>query len=590
VVDDQYGISAGYHDVNGQWHDTPQDTREYLQRLMGEPVAAAPLWFVAEGDTPHLDGHCRIVLEDGVVAGEVDALPPDLPIGYHQLEPLDGGPVTRLIVAPRQCPPSPYGWGVAAQVYSLWRPEAWGIGDLADVELLGQTVGAAGGCAVLLSPLHAPAPSMPQETSPYFPSSRRWLNPLLIPIRESAPTGLPNEPGGLIDRDRVWAAKRQALATRFQQESALTDWRGWARAQGNELWRFCTWNALADRHGPSWQTWPDELRHPDSPAVLDLPIHDHEFAAACEFHAWLQWLADQELQRASSGAGVSLIGDLAVGCGTDGADAWLHQDLMALGAAIGAPPDPFNMAGQNWGLPPFVPWRLREQHYAPFIAMVRSACRHMGGLRIDHVMGLFRQYWIPVGGSPADGAYVRLPAHELLAIIRLEATRAGAFVVGEDLGTVEPEVHDALRDSGVLGTKVWWFDQGCAHWPAANLATVTTHDLPTVAGVWYGADGSPEMGHALHELGAASAHEAAMEVHHLVGESPARLVLATSDDLVGMIERPNHPGTMADEQPNWCRRLSVPTGSVLLAEPGAEVVAELQRLRVSSERDGTSGT
>jgi 4-alpha-glucanotransferase len=214
----------------------------------------------------------------------------------------------------------------------------------------------------------------------------------------------------------------------------------------------------------------------------------------------------------------------------------------------------------------------------------------MGGLRIDHVMGLFRQYWIPAGGSPAEGAYVRLPAHELLAIIRLEAVRAGTFVVGEDLGTVEPEVHGALRESGVLGTKVWWFDQGCEHWPAANLATVTTHDLPTVAGVWYGADGSPDMGQALHALGAASAHEAAMEVHHLVGESPARLVLATSDDLVGMIERPNHPGTMPDEQPNWCRRLSVPTGSVLSTEPGSAIVAELQRIRPSSTREGTGHT
>jgi 4-alpha-glucanotransferase len=589
-VDDLYGISPGYHDVYGHWHDTPAATHEYLQRQMGDPVAADPLWFVDQGSEHHLASRCRVVLDDVVDAGEFDSLPGDLPIGYHRLEPLDGGPVTRLIVAPRQAPPAPEGWGVAAQVYSLWRPEAWGIGDLADVELLAQSVAAAGGCALLLSPLHSPAPAMPQETSPYFPSSRRWLNPLLIPIPGEPPASLPNKPGGLIERDHVWAAKRHALALRFQQEQALTDWRGWARSHGNELWRFCTWNALADRHGPAWLEWPEELRHPDSPTVLDLPIHDHEFAAACEFHAWVQWLADQELQRASDGAGVALIGDLAVGCGADGADAWIHQDLMALGVAIGAPPDPFNAAGQNWGLPPFIPWRLRAQHYAPFIAMVRATCRHMGGLRIDHVMGLFRQYWIPNGATPVDGAYVRLPADELLAIVRLEATRAGAFVIGEDLGTVEPGVRDALHAGGILGTKVWWFDQGTHEWPRANLATVTTHDLPTVAGVWYGADGSPEMSQSLHALGATTAHEAAMEVHHLVAESGAALVLATTDDLTGMVERPNHPGTMADEQPNWCRRLPVPTGAVLQVQPGAAIVAELQRLRVSSALDGTSGS
>jgi 4-alpha-glucanotransferase len=163
-------------------------------------------------------------------------------------------------------------------------------------------------------------------------------------------------------------------------------------------------------------------------------------------------------------------------------------------------------------------------------------------------------------------------------------------VVGEDLGTVEPEVHDALRSSGVLGTKVWWFDQGCEHWPAANLATVTTHDLPTVAGVWYGADGSAGMAEALHALvPQGSAADAAVAVHRVVGASASSLVLATTDDLVGMVERPNHPGTTAAEQPNWCRRLPIATGAILEAEPGAAIVADLQRLRVSSAREGTSG-
>jgi 4-alpha-glucanotransferase len=204
----------------------------------------------------------------------------------------------------------------------------------------------------------------------------------------------------------------------------------------------------------------------------------------------------------------------------------------------------------------------------------------MGGLRIDHVMGLFRQFWVPSGGSPADGAYVRLPADELLAIIRIEACRAGAFVVGEDLGTVEPGVRGALRDSGILGTKVWWFDQNTAAWAEENLATVTTHDLPTIAGVHFAADGNDDMQHALAQLApGAGAAQAAVAVHRRVADSPSRLVLATTDDLAGMIERPNHPGTTSAEQPNWNRRLPASSEHILRAEPGAAIVAALQHSR-----------
>ncbi len=577
-MEDLLGITDGYHDVQGAWHDTPMHTREALHGLMGEPQPAPPMWFIDEGDTHRLEGRCRLVLDDGADLGEIDVVPPDLPIGYHQLVPTDGGPITTLIAAPRQCPAAPSGWGVAAQVYSLWRRDGWGIGDLRDVEALGQQVGALGGVGVLLSPLHAPSPTMPQEGSPYFPSSRRWLNPLHIPIDGERPSDLVNEAGGLIDRDRVWSAKRTALAQRFHEESRSAEWRGWARAQGPDLWRFCTWNALADRHGSSWRTWPLELRRADNHTVQDLPLHDHEFAGACEFHAWLQWLADRELERAAAGAGVALIGDLAVGCAADGSDAWQHQDLMALDASIGAPPDPFNADGQDWGLPPFVPWRLRAARYAPFIDLVRAACRHMGGLRIDHVMGLFRQFWVPSGAAPADGAYVRLPSKEMLAIIRLEAGRAGSFVIGEDLGTVEPGVREGLRASAVLGTKVWWFDNETPAWPPENLATVTTHDLPTIAGVWYGADGSPEMRAELATLGS-NATTAAVEVHRRVAASASALVLATTDDLAGMVERPNHPGTTADQQPNWRRRLPATSEAFLADEPGSAIVAALQQNR-----------
>jgi 4-alpha-glucanotransferase len=579
-VHDEWGIADGFHDVEGTWHATPEPTRAVLREMMGRPEGGPPLWFVDQGSAHTLLGRCRVVLEDGTDLGDHDALPPSMPIGYHRLQPLDGGPETSLVVAPTRCPAAPVGWGAAAQVYSLWRPDGWGIGDLADVRLLCQHLAERGASVLLLSPLHAPSPTMPQEPSPYFPSSRRWSNPLHIPMSGDAPVGLAGEPGGLIDRDRVWAAKRHALAQRFQVEREGTEWRGWARSQGTELWQFALWNALADRFGPAWRTWPEPFRHPASPRVQDLPTTDRAVAEACEFHAWVQWLADRELAAAANGAGLALIGDLAVGCAADGADAWQHQDLMALGVSVGAPPDPFNAAGQDWGLPPFVPWRLRAAGYAPFVSMVRAAFRHMGGLRIDHAMGLFRQYWVPAGGSPADGAYVRLPAHELLAILRLEAVRAGAFVVGEDLGTVEAGVREALAASGILGTKVWWFDQGCEAWAEANLATVTTHDLPTVEGVRSGTDGSDEMQAALQAAApGADTVGALAALHSIVARSAARLVLATTDDMAGTGERPNHPGTSGPDTANWRRRLPLATEALLHTDAARAVLGVLRSAR-----------
>jgi 4-alpha-glucanotransferase len=594
-VYDEWGIAHGYHDVDGRWHDTPPDTRERLRAVLAEAPADEPLWFVEAGSTHPLRSRCRLIVEGDDDRGEVEALAPDVPLGYHRLDPCDGGPTTQLIVAPRRCPPAPHGWGVAAQVYSLWRASGWGIGDLRDVADLAQAVAFRGGAAVLLSPLHAPAPTMPQEPSPYYPSSRRWLNPLLIAIDDDCPTDLANQPSALIDRDRVWSAKRQALAARFEQDAPSptvgtagdttsdtagdttsdSAWRGWVRAQGPALWQFATWCALADRHGACWRQWPAALRHPSSPAVADLALHDHAFARAVEFHAWLQWLAHRQLQSTAT-AGVHLIADLAVGSAPDGADAWMHQDLLALDVRIGAPPDPFNAAGQDWGLPPFVPSRLRAARYQPLAEMVRSACVGMGGVRIDHVMGLFRQFWVPAGAGPAEGAYVRMPADEMLAIVRLEATRAGAFVVGEDLGTVEPQVRTAMADSGMLGTKVWWFDPHPEQWPRDNLATVTTHDLPTVAGVWTDTDGSAEM---LADLRTATAdaddmNAAAVALHAQVAAGGCRLTLAALDDLAGCVERPNLPGTVGGA--NWRRRMPAASEQILDGEPGAAIVDALR--------------
>jgi 4-alpha-glucanotransferase len=362
--------------------------------------------------------------------------------------------------------------------------------------------------------------------------------------------------------------------------SDAPEWRMWADTQGRELWDFCTWNALAERLGPCWTEWPAEFRHPDSEGLIALPAQDPLFANTREFHAWLQWYALRTLERTAAGAGVGLIGDLAVGSSPDGADTWMYQDLMAQDIRIGAPPDPFNAAGQVWGLPPFIPSRLRAAHYRPFIGMARAACTAMAGLRIDHVMGLFRQFWIPDGGAPADGTYVQLPAADLLAIIRLEAARANCYVIGEDLGTVEPHVHEAMAASNIMGTKVWWFDTAPQRWPEQNLATVTTHDLPTVFGVWNHTDGTSDMAASLQQaVPGTTAIAATVALHEQVAASPAVLCLAALDDLAGCTERPNHPGTLGDEHPNWCRRMDEDTATILSGTPGSEIVAVLAATR-----------
>jgi 4-alpha-glucanotransferase len=527
---------------------------------MGEPRYGTPLWFVREGSADGLWNPCRIVLEDGQDLGELSSLPSDLPLGYHWLIPRDGGPATKLIVHPTHCPEMPDAWGLAVQTYSLWTERSWGIGDLGDLDALARALHEAGGSAILISPLHQPAPSSPQQGSPYYASSRRALNPLMLAMHGPVPGPLRCAPGALIDRDAVWAAKREILEHEFDTLPA--------DAQRPEPGTIAMWNALCDEHGPHWRSWPEPIRRYDAATLTGRLTTDPEFARRARFHEWCQTQIAEQLAGAAA-RGVDIIGDLAVGFSPDGADAWEYQELLALDVRIGAPPDLFNTAGQDWGIPPFVPWKLRAAGYQPFVDTIRAALDGVHALRVDHVMGLFRQYWVPDGVSAREGAYVTYPADELLAIIAIEATRAGAYVVGEDLGTVEPAVRERLAEHRIAGTKVLWFEEDPpSTWPPECLATITTHDLPTIAGVLAGNDGDDVLYARIEAIAPAGSVDATIQlVHDALLASPARLRLVTVDDICASTERPNRPGTV--DGPNWRRLLPLPADRIPMPEPPA---------------------
>ena len=586
---DAWSITDGYHDVDGHWHATSIETRGALREAMGagdrdEPPPSPPMWFVRAGESHPLLGRCDLRLEGGDGLDAIDALPPDLPLGYHDLQPLDGGPATRLVVSPMRCPDPTPAWGWSLQLYAMRSAASWGMGDLADLAELNRWASTVGAGAVLVNPLHANAPGEPQQPSPYFATSRLWRNPAYIAIdRVDGADEIPGLlgqlgaigralPAATIDRNAVARLKGRALAALFERFEQSPG-RGrmfarWRAEQGVALERFATWCALAERHGPAFGSWPGDLQHPASPTVAAFADRS---ARAVTFHAWCQWVLDSQLAAARHET-VQLIGDLAIGFDAQGADAWAEQDLLALGCRVGAPPDAFNARGQDWGLPPFVPWKLRAARYEPFAASLRASFTHLDGLRIDHVMGLFRLYWLPPGGGPNDGAYVRYPASDLLDILSIEAARAAAFVVGEDLGTVEEHVGQMLRDRNVLGCTVFWFeDRAPTDYPEHVLASVTTHDLPTVAGVWTGADRAEQRSIGLvvedddilrarlrRHAGIeddAIADDAIVAVHHALATAPSTLVLASLDDALAVERRPNLPGTV-DERPNW--RLPLP--------------------------------
>jgi 4-alpha-glucanotransferase len=600
-----WGVAEGYHRSDGRWHDAPLDTVSAVLTSMGADGAdAPPLSRSAVLDEPVL-----LVTEDG---GEVrleggEDLPPDLPFGYHSLTRLSDGECVPLVVSPRQCLlPTERAWGWAVQVYAARSERSWGIGDLGDLgRLASWSAKELGAGLALVSPLHAALPGLPQEPSPYFPSSRRFRNPLYLRVEDVAGAGAGSGSAGdaladladlasagralngnrRIDRDAVYRLKMDALERLWDAFGGDPGFDRFRAEQGEPLEGYATFCALTEEYGRPWSSWPAEVRRPDSRAV---GAFRHERRDRVDFHVWLQWLLDVQL--AAAGAELPLIHDLAVGVDPAGADAWQWQDVLAGDMSVGAPPDEFNTQGQDWGVPPFDPWKLRDARYGPFIETVRSAFRHAGGIRLDHVMGLFRLYWVPRGTSAAAGTYVRYPAADLLDIVALESHRAGAYVVGEDLGTVEEEMREELARRHVLSYRVLWFERTPPEeWPVEALAAVTTHDLPTIAGLWGGTDLEEQrrLGLVPNEEAteATREHLASMTLdgqdvvdgaYAALGRTPCLLLTGTLDDALGVEERPNMPGTL-DEWPNWSIALPVPLEQIEQEDGPRRVAEKLRR-------------
>lgn len=516
---DQWGVSYGYVDTDGATHRASESTRREIRRALGAPEDPTippeqdGAIVVSQGDTWQTHSEAFMHLEDGTTRTLQPGwtLSNDLPTGYHHIQ-FDDQPSRSFIHAPAACalPNNLRGWGWGVQLYAMRSKQSWGIGDFGDLRTLNEWSARRGARYTLINPLHAATPTPGQQPSPYFPTSRVWRNPLYIRI-EDVPgwVAVSSELADIaasakallddrrIDRDRVRVAKMIALERIWEEwnqgrNSVSGDDRHnftqWRRRQGDALTHFAVYCSLVEQLGGDIREWPSHLADAHATGVAEATLRN---AARISFHAWLQWLA--ECQLAAANAALPVMTDLAIGVDRAGADAWVWPDAFSRTMSVGAPPDTFNTQGQTWGLPPFDPWRLRKLNYEPFIRTVRSAFQSAGALRMDHVMGLFRLWWIPQGNSPKEGCYVYFPFRDLTGILALESHRAangeGVGVVGEDLGTIEPYVSTELTSRRIVSYKLLQFEQTPSdELPENSMVAVTVHDLPTLAGAYTGTD------------------------------------------------------------------------------------------------------
>jgi len=625
-----------------------QDRRLWVHVTHGDP---AQVWVEAEDgfrtDLMQMDYWVESMWVDGVQIGEASfTIPGDLPIGYYTVHATSDNrsEVSQLAMTPARLDfesiTGERQWGFMEQMYATRSRNSWGLGDLrdcADVATWSATEFGAG--FLLINPLHAAAPTKPMAPSPYLPVTRRFSNPMYLRIEDipefdslsrrnrkrieklGAPLRALNTTNEYLDRDLVWEAKRTALELIFSDgltQSRASQFADYCQREGQGLVDFAIWSGLCDVYGNDESQWPPQFTDARK-AELKSFVFVH--GKNVQFHMWMQWIFDEQLARTqgaakTAGMAIGIMHDLAVGVHPEGSDAWALRGVLAQGMGVGAPPDMYNQLGQNWHQPPWHPVALAEAKYIPYRDLLRTMMRHAGGLRIDHVLGLFRLWWVPSGMQADKGTFVRLDFEAMIGILVLEAHRANVVVIGEDLGTVEPWVQEVLHDRGILGTSVLWFESEAdgspllpAKWRREVLASVTVHDLPPTAG--FLRDEHVRIRHELNLLArpvederadAKRSREAwaeilreqgwlaqdadlatqegldamAIALHRALGASPARLLGVALTDVIGDRRAQNQPGT-DQEYPNWRVPMTNAAGEVMLIE---DLQANNQAIRV----------
>lgn len=606
------GILSEYRDLFGVWRETSAETKAALLAALGlsetdpaEPERALPRWHICEpGDAPVLTAApWSITYEDGTEGEGQGPLPP-LPLGRHRLA--TGGAVCWLLVAPARLPLPARSWGLMVPLAGLRPATVGGIGGYGDLARMAEGAARQGASFLGINPIHAGFPADPGAFSPYTPSHRRRFASVYLDT-DGAPGG------DLIDFGAETPARMAALEVRFAAEGDDPAFAAWRAEQGAGLDRFATYQALSERFGAYWDTWPVAYQTPDDPKVAQAA---REMADRVDFHAWLQFQAETALgaardRAAGAGMALGLYLDLAVGTHPHGAETWEDRDTFAFGASLGAPPDAFAPQGQNWQLAPFNPVKLIDTGFEALAATLRQQLRFAGALRIDHILGFERAYLVPDG---LPGAYVQMPRDAMLAVARIEAARAGAVIVGEDLGVIPDGLQQALQDSGVLGCRLACFEhredppvfKRPENYDESVIASFTTHDLPTWKGWREGREISvrrdigltpPEHAQGMFDWRGSEVSgfdwlsgqfrgdappESAEAMWSVLAATRSRLVSVQVEDVLGLSAQPNLPGTVT-EYTNWRQRL--PAGPDEIA--ASEGLSSAARIMGDAGRTGT---
>jgi 4-alpha-glucanotransferase len=619
----QLGIETSYIDVNGQRRDISEHALHSLLACIPEPSphVLLPNPLISRGnasfraqlaDETHLPAHWKTetihggTIAEGTATAHELALP-DVAPGIYLLRVTDTSgqsDVRPFIAAPERAFAGDFDreWLLAVQLYGLQSSRNWGIGDFTDLETLMVWAAQAGAAGIGLNPLHALFDDRASDCSPYSPNSRLFLNPLYIDVTRVAefPAAFVSEhaadigkarDAGFVDYPLVAKLKLAALRAAFESFSARTTlkrttaFEEFRRERGPLLWRFACFEILRRKFTGPWWEWPEKWSSPDDAALNEL--RNGADAPDVRFIEFVQWCADEQLKSCRKSAAdlkmkVGLYLDIAVGVKADGFDAWNEQTAISRRLSVGAPPDPLNTAGQDWGLAGFNATGLQAQSFAPFSDMLAASMRYAGAVRLDHVLGLNRLYLVPSGHGAGEGAYVQMPFASLLAVVAIESARHRCIAIGEDLGTVPEGFREQLSDWGLWSYRVMMFERAhdgsffsIDYYPQNALVTFNTHDLATFAGWRSAHDIGVKLGmgfdpgeahdsraHAVHQLGEALYHAQAGDtdffgVLNFLSRTRTRLLAVAIEDLLGLVDQPNIPGTI-DEHPNWRRRLPQP--------------------------------